>query len=159
MCYFIFFGINPHVSKHHAFCLHRVTILLQRGRVPCDHYPWCIGPHHTVYPPLYRNSLGPPPLYRDPPGQGPIGPCLWHLVAKTGDLFKLPHLRTSLLLVTSGGQDWRPTEACSLEPHPPRAEIWWLDTDTRGANKRYGTHPTGECFLLVNRIPCLQTVV
>ena len=25
MCHCIFFRINPHVSKHHAFCLHRAT--------------------------------------------------------------------------------------------------------------------------------------
>ena len=27
MCHCIFFGINPRVSKHHAFCLYRVTCI------------------------------------------------------------------------------------------------------------------------------------
>ena len=33
----------------------------QRG-IPCDHYPWCTGPHHTVTPPPtnYPLDMGPP---------------------------------------------------------------------------------------------------
>ena len=30
------------------------------------------------------------------------------------------------LLVTSGGQDWRPVQTCSLEVLPSGADIWWL---------------------------------
>ena len=50
-------------------------------RVPCDNYPWCIGPHCT--PSLQTWDLTPPGL------------PLQCLVAITEDLFKLIHFRTS----------------------------------------------------------------
>ena len=43
---------------------------------------------------------------RAPLVHGPSFPCLWHLVAKTGDLFKLVHLRAR-----------------------PSADIWWLASE------------------------------
>ena len=49
--------------------------------------------------------------------KGPWLPCKWHLVAITGDLFKLVHLRTSLYT-------------------PPAADIWWMPTEAHTAGKR-----------------------
>ena len=57
------------------------------GMVPCDHCSWCMGPHYTGH------GIS---LYRTPAGD--------KLVAITGHLFKLVHLRTSLT----------------------RTDIWWL---------------------------------
>ena len=81
-------------------------ICLSTGvRVPCDHYSGCIGSHSTG-PSL---CTGPHPwasLHRD---LAPA-PCWRYPVAKTGDLFKLVHLRTLLyckpspsLMLTSDG--------------------------------------------------------
>ena len=57
--------------------------------------------------PLYRD-LAPdphPPLYR----ALPHSPCLYRVLV----------LASSLLLVTSGGQTWRPVQTCSLEDPSP----------------------------------------
>ena len=59
---------------------------------PCDHYPWCIGPGPSTTP--WTSDLG--PHYMPPPNMAPYctgTPCYGHLAAKTGDLFKLVHLR------------------------------------------------------------------
>ena len=57
---------------------------------PWDHYPLCIGPHFTPPPPTQPQPPPPQTWDMDPPAPGP---CRWHLVAITGDLFKLVHLR------------------------------------------------------------------
>ena len=74
----------------------------------------------TIQRPLYIQgtpSPGPIPLYRDqlwPKPPGPAAPCYWHLVATMGDMFKHVHLMTPVV-VTSGGQDQRHVQVCSLE--------------------------------------------
>ena len=92
---------------------------VHKGRIPCDHYLWCIGPRL----PRHRTSM-----YRDPqdmqphytvtspaPNSPDLGlhctgtPCYWYLAAKTGDLFKLVHLRTpppTRAVLTSGGYSY-----------------------------------------------------
>ena len=55
-----------------------VCLILFKGKFPCDHYPWCIGPHSTVHPPHIR------PLTH---------PQEWHFMANRGVLFKLVYLR------------------------------------------------------------------
>ena len=88
---------------------------LNRG-VPCDHYPWCIGPHCT-----YPCAFFPAPLdmglgYLLPPdmGHGYLPPQL--LTSGGGD-----HRRhgTHSKLLTFGGHQWRPVHTCSLEDSPP----------------------------------------
>ena len=65
MCHCIFFGINPHVSKHHAFHLYRVTILFMAGsRLSSMDTPWRQRVSFGRRPPIDRD---PPPLDRDPP--------------------------------------------------------------------------------------------
>ena len=59
----------------------RVCLSIHVG-VPCDHYPWCTGLHHT-WP--SQALASPPPkhgtsLYREPPRPDPAPQC-WHLVA------------------------------------------------------------------------------
>ena len=57
---------------------------------PYDYYPWCIEPHCTSLAtpaPPQTWDIGPPcPQFWH-------NPCYWHLVAITGNLFKLVHLR------------------------------------------------------------------
>ena len=64
----------------------------------CVHCPSCLGPRHT-------------------------DPCEWHLVAKTGDLFKLVHLRTSPSSLTSGDCYWRTYSWRAGGTHPT-GMIW-----------------------------------
>ena len=58
------------------------------------------------------------------PQTSDLYPYYWHLVANTGDLFKLVHLRTPED-ATSDGQYWRPVQICSLED--PLPWKWRLD--------------------------------
>ena len=63
-----------------------------------DHYQWCIIPHCIVPPrspspdirPGTCPRLAPLPKTRSGAHYSPIPPCYWHLVAITGDQFKLP---------------------------------------------------------------------
>ena len=65
------------------------------GEVPCGHYPWHIGPHYKGTPWTCDLTVkGLPGPWPQPP---PLG-------AKTGDQFKLVHLRIP----------------------PTSADIWWL---------------------------------
>ena len=96
--------------------LREVNVCLFTGEgVPCDHFPWGIGPH-------YSGPLNPSPWASPPPDIRPHcalipwaqppdkdltvqgNSCQWHLVSITGDQFKL---------FTSGS---------SLAS----ADIWWL---------------------------------
>ena len=101
----------------------QVSVSFLFGWVQCDHYPQCIGPHHTQTP-------SPLPLYRDPPALP-------------------PPFREPLALAPSPASDiWGPRkETCSdlfiWEPPPPCADIWLLLKDTRLASWRY----TFYCFL------------
>ena len=90
-----------------------VVSVCPRGGVLCSHYPGCIG-LHCAEPPLYRTPASvhghglPPPLYRAPAPQK-------HLVGRTGDMFKLVHLRTSLFRSQQGTDIWwLATEACMV---------------------------------------------
>ena len=79
-------------------------------------YPWCLGPHCTTPAlafPRHHTWVLPAPVHT----------YYWHLAANTGDLFKLVHLRTPPLVVTSGGQHWRPVQTCTIED--PQSDIWW----------------------------------
>ena len=90
------------VSVYLSFCL--------GGRVPCDHYPWCLWPHWWG-PPNIRPEPPPSPaprhLIRDCPGHqswGPLANDIW----------------------------WPTLEACSSlftwVPSPPtllQSNIWW----------------------------------
>ena len=60
-------------------------------------------------------------------------------MARTGDLFKLFHLRTPLL-VTFNGQGWRPFQNCSLEDPPTSADIWWTVKHIRFGSGRYASY-------------------
>ena len=55
---------------------------------PCDHYPWCLGPHCAGPSPPWTSVVGPPAH----PALAPA-PYYWHLVAN----------------------NWRPVQTCSLE--------------------------------------------
>ena len=60
---------------------------------------------------------------------------------------------TGPLLVTSGSQDWRPVQTCSLEDltvqgTPNNADIyWWPATEAHTVGER-AVHILVECFLL-----------
>ena len=46
-----------------------------------------------------------------------------------GSLYRTPQSQSqphSSLVVTSGGQDWRPVQACLLEDPPPTNQCWYL---------------------------------
>ena len=64
-------------------------VMLSVSAVPCDHYPWCIGPYHTgiscTGPHCIKNPSPTPAQPQHPP-----------------------------LLLTSDGEDWRPVQTCSL---------------------------------------------
>ena len=74
--------------------------LSDHREVGCDHFPWYIGPQRTgpflaLSPDMGPHWTGPPPTSRSPIHK-------WHLVAITGDLFKLVHF-DPLPVLTSGG--------------------------------------------------------
>ena len=80
----------------------------------CDHYPWCIGPHHTGN---LRPSHGPSSVK---------GPSL-----------EDPHP----MLVTFGGQDQRPFQTCSHEdPFPMLTSGDWLLKQLWWASGRYDSY-------------------
>ena len=88
--------------------------------VGCDHFPWYIGPHckGLSWPCLQTWDLTgqdrpppPPPTSRSPLHKR-------HLVAITGDLFKLVHLRS-----------------------PTSTDIWWPPKHVPLASGWAGTHP------------------
>ena len=90
-----------HLSLHY-FVLKMVYLSLpsvcsQWSR--CAHCPWCIGPHCTGIPWALASlpSWHGTSLYREPP-----------------------------LVVTSGVQDWRPVQTCSLESPFISSDIWRL---------------------------------
>ena len=92
--------------------------------VPCHQYLWSIGPHNigtplTLVPSLCRDfpDSALAFLYRDPlvPASSVQGP-------------PFPSPRPALLVVTSGGQDWRPLQTYSLEDTPAN-DIWWSKPD------------------------------
>ena len=76
--YRIICGNSLHSHEPHSVSLNFITaresnvcsricmsVIMYNGGSPCDHYPWCIGPHHTGKPtpgPLGHGS----PMYRDP---------------------------------------------------------------------------------------------
>ena len=51
------------------------------------------------------------------------------------------------LLLTSGGQDWKPVQTCSLEPLTG-ANIWWLLKKQVQVAKALGTKSYWNAFLL-----------
>ena len=115
---------NPHRYKSNmSFALFSVVFvcLFTGGEgVPCDDYPGCIGPNPLCAP-------------VQPPS------CHWHLVTKTGYLFRLVHLRT--LLTTS--------------PSPPvLTSGGWLRT----VDKRAG-RTLLECFLVTGRNEVVAKVI
>ena len=72
-----------------------VCLSVHRGGSPCNHYPWCIGPHCT----------GPP----DPPGHQTLDQ------PQTSGVGPPAMARPwRLLLVTCGGDHWRPVNTCSF---------------------------------------------
>ena len=52
-------------------------------------------------------------------------------------------LAPSPLLVTSGHQDWRAAQTCSLQDPLPTADIWWLVTNGGLVG---GTHHIGMLY-------------
>ena len=77
----------------------RWCVYLSTGEgVPCEHYPWCIGPLYSPSPQPWTPGLVLlPPSHTyimGPHVTGPRSPCQWHLLAITGSLFKLVHFRT-----------------------------------------------------------------
>ena len=81
------------------------------GRSPCDHYPCCIGPHHTGTP----SPLGMGPHYAGTPGGRewkPIQTCSPEDKPPTSAEVHWPRMETCSNLFT-----WGP---------PPSTDIWWL---------------------------------
>ena len=125
------------------YCNYRQPMKLREGNVfsgvcrqgvPCDYYPWCIGPHHTGTPPHHTGIPWPKP-------------CT--LLVTSGDQDWRP-VQTCLhtepphpLAVTSGGQDQRLVQTCSLED-PINADIWWFLWHVRWA-----VRILLECFLVL----------
>ena len=68
----------------------------------------------------------------------------------TSDLRPTPSpLDISPLLLTSGGQHWRPLQTCSLED-PPRSDIWWWPLKhVRFASGRYASYWNAFLFLAI----------
>ena len=65
-----------------------------------------------------------------------IGPLEWNLTVQG----PLPALSPSAMIVTFGGQDWRPVQTCSLEDQPP-------ELTSRGYGSEAGSpHPTEKLF-------------
>ena len=115
----------------------------------------------------------PPPPDIGPHWTRPPWPLDMELHCTRTPLTAAPGHRTSLykdpwppLLVTSGGQDWRPVQTCSPRPpnqywnlvaktgdlsnlftwgSPTSAASWWLLKDVRSAQVS-GSHPTGILF-------------
>ena len=108
MIAWLHFDTVPYFLNLNCYCRQRscgkvifsvVSVLILpggEGLFLCDHYPWCITPHHTETCPPPQSQL---PLCTGTP----------------------PDLS---LLVTSGGQDWRPVQTCSLED--PHYQCWHL---------------------------------
>ena len=90
-------------------------------------------------------------------GWGPMWPLPLPLQEPSSahgtSLYRTPQYQSQshpFLVVTSGGQDWRPVQACLLEDPPPTsADIWWLLKSVWSAQAG-GTHPIGmlSCYLL-----------
>ena len=49
--------------------------------------------------------------------------------------------------MTSGDQDQRPIQTCSLEEPPPDADIWWIATEACTVSE-CEVHILLECFLV-----------
>ena len=65
-----------------------------------------------------------------------MGPLEWNLTVQG----PLPALSPSAMIVTFGGQDWRPVQTCSLEDHPS-------ELTSRGYSSEAGSpHPTENLF-------------
>ena len=79
-------------NYHPPMKLSEDNVCLFTQWAPCDYYPWWIGSHHTGNP----NPTSPSPN----PTQA------------------LPALPALPLVLTSGGQAWRPVQTCSLEDPP-----------------------------------------
>ena len=84
---------------------------------------------------LYRDANGPTPHCKGMvlPWYCPSPPCIGPHCTRT-QASPPGHVRTcstwtslyrNPLLVTSGGQDWKPVQTCSPED-PPDADFWWL---------------------------------
>ena len=102
---------------------------------PCDHYPWCIGPHCTWSPcPVPQHGTS---LYRDPTSSR-HGTSLYRNPSPSDILW--PSLEICSNLFTSG------------PPGFTSADIWCLLKDIRSAQAG-GTHHTGmlSCWLIVHR--------
>ena len=78
--------------------------------VPCDHYPWSIGPLCT----------GPPS-----PGPGPSSVDMRHWTPS-------PPKTPWPLLMTSGGNHWWPVQTCSLEDPLPHQYQWQIQDFPKG---------------------------
>ena len=61
------------------------------------------------------------------------------------------------LLVTSGDQDWRPIQTCSLEGHPPPPLIYLVANEVRMVGK-WAVRILLECFLVTYSIPKNHTI-
>ena len=63
-CNSIAVGVPGFITTHQRSCgkvmFSVVSVCLSTGWVPCVHYPWCIGPHHTGTPP-HTHRQGPAP--------------------------------------------------------------------------------------------------
>ena len=110
---FIFYRLPTKLWKL-IFSVMCVYQSVHRGKVPCDHCPWCIGPHCTGPQSQYPLCTG--PVYVHIPGLTPF----------TGPQSYPP-------LMTSGGQDWKSVQTCSLEDltvqgYPPvlTSGVWLL---------------------------------
>ena len=117
----VFYCWPTKLRKGNVFICVCLSLILSRGGVPCDHYPWCIGPHDTITP---HAPLQPHPKY--------IQTCsTW----------------TSLYKDTFWSR-WRSVQICSLvEPQCKHMVATEAITYGRQAD---GTHPIGmlSCLLL-----------
>ena len=88
---------TPWLWEGNVFSHVSVILSVHRGGgFPCDHYPWCLGPHYTGSPwpwPWLKYTFSAPLDIR--PGTSCPSP--------------------TPLLLTSGGHHWRPVQTCSPE--------------------------------------------
>ena len=140
------------------WCFHRcLSVILFVGGVPCDHYPRCIGPHCTG--PLVLNIR-----HGDPPNPVPSEPwpiCQpWRQPQPPSEPWSTPQTSDMgpliPMLVTSGGNHWRPVQTCSCEDAPPAVTSggcsWSMYSFQVG-----GRNCMNCCFS--NNLPCKSTEV
>ena len=115
--------------------------------VPCDYYPWCIGPHCTGP----SSSPG-----HDLPGHG-ISLATDHTSPSFHPPDMGPQLTGTPLLETSSGHHWRSAKTCSLQdPTSPHQWGGWhlvaIEANSISASRQYASYWNAFLFALLHVI-------